>query len=116
MLEGEFEGVKAIYAVVPALIPRPIACGAYTSTPSTYFYLAEFVPMTEEVPMPQPFCAMVANLHKDSAPLTPNGNFGFHVTTYSVRTFRGTASVISLSHRTSLERYLPSREVSHLCG
>ena len=115
-LEGKFEGVKAIFAVVPTLIPRPIACGVYTSTPSTYFYLAGFVPMTEGVPMPRAFCAVLASLHKGSAPLSPNGKFGFHVTTYSVRTVRGTASFISLSHRTSLERSLPGREVSHLNG
>lgn len=101
-LEGEFEGVKAIYAVVPAHVPRPIACGAFTSTPSTYFYLAEFVSMKRKFLQPQAFGALLAKLHKDSTPLSPNGKFGFHVTTYAVCTFRGIASFISLSHRTFL--------------
>lgn len=45
--------------------------------------MAEFVPMIEEVPDPQSFCALLAKLHKDSIALSKNEKFGFHVTTYS---------------------------------
>lgn len=85
MLQSEFEGVTALHRVVPELVPRPIAWGEYKSIPSTYFYLADFVPMKHEVPEPQAFCALLARLHKESIPLSPKGQFGFHVQTFSVR-------------------------------
>lgn len=44
--------------------------------------MAELIPMIEEVPEPQSFCAVLAKLHKDSIALSENGKFGFHVTTY----------------------------------
>ena len=116
MLEGEFKGVKAIHTVAPKLVPQPIACGAYTSTPSTYFYLAEFVSVTGKAPEPPVLGAALAKLHKESVPKPPNGKFGFHVTTYAVRTFKGIASFISLSHRRSLERYRSSGEVPQVSG
>ncbi|KAL8787872.1 MAG: hypothetical protein Q9195_007565 [Heterodermia aff. obscurata] len=107
ILKGEFEGVKAIYAAVPALVPRPIACGAYTSTPSTYFYLAEFVSMIEEVPEPQAFCAMLAKLHQDSISLSPNGKFGFHVTTYAENKVQGPSEELDQLLPTLFDRVIP---------
>lgn len=86
MLRSEFEGVTALYRVVPELVPRPIAWGAYKSVPDTYFYLADFVRMKDkEMPKPQAFCELLAKLHNDSIPLSPAGKFGFHVQTYTVR-------------------------------
>lgn len=85
MLHSEYEGVRALHRVVPELLPRPIAWGAYKSMSSTYFYLADFVPMIEEVPEPQAFSALLARLHKESIPHSPNGKFGFHVQTFTVR-------------------------------
>ena len=83
MLRSEFEGISAIHSVVPEFVPQAIAWGTYASSSSTHYYLAEFIPMIEEVPEPQSFCAVLAKLHKDSVGLSPNGKFGFHVTTYS---------------------------------
>ena len=85
MLQSEFEGVTALHGVVRELVPRPIAWGEYKSVPSTYFYLADFVPMRMDMPEPRAFCALLARLHKDSIPLSPDGKFGFHVQTFSVR-------------------------------
>ncbi|KAI9728615.1 MAG: hypothetical protein M1828_002721 [Chrysothrix sp. TS-e1954] len=82
MSRGEFEGVSSLYQVVGQLVPRPIAWGEYKSEPGTYFYLAEYVDMTHELPSMQDFCKGLAQLHKDSAPLSPDGRFGFHETTY----------------------------------
>jgi protein-ribulosamine 3-kinase len=82
MLQSEFEGVSALYPIAPNLMPRPIGWGSYKSDPNTYYYLGEYVSMIEEIPDYQVFCAMLAKLHRDSMPLSPNGKFGFHVTTY----------------------------------
>ena len=46
MCEGEFESLKAIYAVAPDFVPKPHAWGKYEKTDAedrdTYFLLAEF--------------------------------------------------------------------------
>ena len=83
MLRSEYEGCSAIYPVVPDFIPRPIAWGTYRSDTNTHYYMAEFVPMSGEIPEPQSFCAALAKLHKNSIALSKNGMFGFHVTTYA---------------------------------
>ena len=95
MLQSEFEGVTALHSVVPELVPRPIAWGEYKSMPSTYFYLADFVPMKMDMPEPQAFCALLARLHRDSIPLSPDGKFGFHVQTFSVCRFPVRISVVA---------------------
>ena len=82
MLRSEYEGCSAIYPVVPDFVPRPVAWGTYRSDTNTHYYMAEFVPMIEEVPDPQSFCAVLAKLHKNSIARSKNGMFGFHVTTY----------------------------------
>ena len=45
--------------------------------------MSDFIPMSEELPDPQVFSAKLTQLHRDSISLSPNGKFGFHVTTYS---------------------------------
>lgn len=82
MLRSEYEGCSALYPIVPDFVPQPVAWGTYKSDPNTHYYMAEFIPMIEEVPEPQAFCAVLAKLHKDSIPLSKNGKFGFHVPTY----------------------------------
>lgn len=38
--------------------------------------------MIEDLPDVQQFCALLAKLHRESIPLSPNGKFGFPTTTY----------------------------------
>ena len=83
MVRSEFEGVNAIYAIVPDFVPRPIGWGTYKADQNKHFYMSEFIPMREELPDPQVFCAKLAQLHRDSISLSPNGKFGFHVATYA---------------------------------
>ncbi len=83
MVRSEFEGVNAVYPIVPDFVPRPIGWGAYKADQNKHFYMSDFIPMIEELPDPQAFCAKLAQLHRDSIPLSPNGKFGFHVTTYA---------------------------------
>ena len=81
MLHGEFESMKAIYALLPDFVPKPIAWGTYKSMPNTHFFLCEYREMTDVMPDPQKFSTRLAALHQNSK--SPNGKFGFHINTYS---------------------------------
>ena len=74
-MRGEFESQKALYEYVPLFIPKPINFGQYVSDPMTFFYLCEFIEMTEEVPRPRDFCASLAVLHNRS--MGEYNKFGF---------------------------------------
>ena len=53
MCEGEFESLKAIYAISPGFVPEPYAWGKYTQEiPETYFLLAEFRDVGRQVSIP----------------------------------------------------------------
>ncbi|KAE9369678.1 hypothetical protein N431DRAFT_380962 [Stipitochalara longipes BDJ] len=80
MVRGEFESMKAIHAVSPDFVSKPIAWGTYTTVPDTHFFLCEFRDMMEDMPEPHKFTARLADLHQNSK--SPNGKFGFHVSTY----------------------------------
>ncbi|MCJ1276192.1 hypothetical protein MMC21_003997 [Puttea exsequens] len=81
MLRGEFESMKVIHTLLPDFVPKPIAVGTYEMMPDTHFFICEFREMIEEMPDPNKFAARLAALHEDSK--SPNGKFGFHITTYS---------------------------------
>lgn len=81
MVTSEFESMKAVYAVVPEFVPKPVAWGTYTSIPDTYFLLCEFREMTDDMPEPHLFDASLSALHQRS--VSPTGKFGFHITTYA---------------------------------
>ncbi|KAI9792950.1 MAG: hypothetical protein M1816_001272 [Peltula sp. TS41687] len=81
MMLGEFTSVTEIEKVMPGLLPAPYAWGKFKAEDLlTYFYLSEFVDMdVVNAPEPSLFTAKVAQLHKTS--VSPEGKFGFHVTT-----------------------------------
>lgn len=83
LVHGEYEAAKALYDVAPDFLPKPIGAGTYLSDPNTHFCLSAYVDMIEEVPDMQKFCASLAKMHRDSVPLSPKGQFGFHVVTYN---------------------------------
>ncbi|KAF2831012.1 hypothetical protein CC86DRAFT_377933 [Ophiobolus disseminans] len=91
MSHGEFEGIKALHQVVPKGVPRPVAWGTYKSNPNIHFYLCDFVDMIEDLPDVPKFCALLAKLHMNSIPLSPNGKFGFHTMTYEGTMWQDTA-------------------------
>ncbi|KAI0199393.1 Fructosamine kinase-domain-containing protein [Astrocystis sublimbata] len=80
MALGEYEGSKALYKALPENVPRPIAAGALASDAKKHFYLAEFKNITDEMPETSKFVSVIAKLHQTTE--SPNGKFGFHVTTY----------------------------------
>jgi len=81
MMHGEYESMKAIHKLQPDFVPKPIAWGTYESVPNTHFFLCQFKDMTDEMPDPDQFTARLAALHQNSE--SPNGQFGFHITSYS---------------------------------
>lgn len=80
MIHGEYESIKAIYTLLPDFVPKPIAWGTYKTIPNTHFFLCQFREMIDEMPDPDKFAARLAALHQNSK--SPNGKFGFHITTY----------------------------------
>jgi protein-ribulosamine 3-kinase len=81
MIHGEYESMKAIYTALPDFAPKPIAWGTYETIPDTHFFLCQFREMIDEMPDPHKFTARLAALHQNTT--SPNGKFGFHITTYS---------------------------------
>ncbi|KAI9767665.1 MAG: hypothetical protein M1840_005536 [Geoglossum simile] len=84
MASGEFASISLIYAATPDLVPRPIAWGTYASIPAVHFLICDFHNMTDELPDINTFPAKIAELHKEGT--SPNGKYGFPVTTYHGRT------------------------------
>ncbi|KAK0739561.1 hypothetical protein B0T21DRAFT_409907 [Apiosordaria backusii] len=51
MVIGEYTSMITICSVVPNLVPKPLAWGAYGSLPETYFFLSQFKPMSYDLPL-----------------------------------------------------------------
>lgn len=49
MCHGEFESLKAIYAVSPGFVPKPYAWGEINNGKDDYFLLVEFCPFGRQV-------------------------------------------------------------------
>ena len=82
MMHGTFESEKMMYSFAPNNVPEPIAWGTYKSSPDTHFYLCAFHKMSDSLPDIQQLGKLVAKIHMDSIGKSPNGKFGFHVTTH----------------------------------
>lgn len=80
MMEGEFNGMSELYKTMPTLVPKPHSWGRYrVGNPETYFFLQDFIEMSDRVPDPEQLCTKLAALHRNS--VSPTGKFGFHITT-----------------------------------
>lgn len=89
MMEGEYWAMMELYKTIPTAIPKPVARGKFKSEcPPTYFFLCEFMDMSNQVPDPEKLCAKVVELHRNS--VSPTGKFGFHVRTCNGRTPQAT--------------------------
>ncbi|KAH9893009.1 Fructosamine kinase-domain-containing protein [Xylariomycetidae sp. FL2044] len=83
MMEGEYNSLTAIRAVVPSFAPRPYAWGRCKALPSSecYFLIMDFLDLAPQIDITSPpagadrFCARLAELHRQSA--SPTGMFGF---------------------------------------
>lgn len=89
MMEGEYWAMTELYKTIPEACPKPLARGKFeTESPATYFFLCNFVDMSNQVPDPDRLCACIIELHRKS--LSPTGKFGFHVRTCNGRTPQAT--------------------------
>jgi protein-ribulosamine 3-kinase len=83
-LEGEFKAMSELFKTMPTLVPRPFAWGKLQlQSPPTYFFLCEFVNISDSLPDPVKLGKCLAELHKES--VSPTGQFGFYVPTYDGR-------------------------------
>lgn len=81
MAEGEYEGQKALAAYIPDNVVHPIAWGTFEQDSKTKaFFIAGFRNLRPEVPTSEEFLPILKQLHQSS--VSPNGKFGFHVTTF----------------------------------
>lgn len=71
--------MKALHSASPDLTPEPIAWGSFAQADHVYFFLCEFIDMTDDLPEVQTSMKMLADLHTKSS--SPNGKYGFHVPT-----------------------------------
>lgn len=84
MVEGEFESMAALHAVVPDMTPKPYGWGTYESQPNLHWFLCEFLDMHEPATVRPPvveFCRRIADMHQRSQAMSTTGQFGFHVKT-----------------------------------
>ena len=80
-IEGEFRSMQEIYQTMPNFAPQPCSFGqAKTASLPTYFFICEFVNISDELPDPRLLGARLAQLHKQSQ--SPTGKFGFYCPTY----------------------------------
>jgi protein-ribulosamine 3-kinase len=79
MMEGEFTSMSELHKTMPNFVPRPYTWGKYhNESPETYFFLCEFIDMSDRVPDPNQLCSKLAQLHRTS--ISPTGAFGLQVT------------------------------------
>lgn len=80
MMEGEFNAMTELYKTMPVMVPKPYSFGKCNiESPETWFFLSQFVDMSDRVPDPNQLCSKLAQLHRTS--ISPTGKFGFHITT-----------------------------------
>ena len=79
-LKGEFESTTLIHSLAPGFCPKPISQGTLVGGSTSHYYMCNFYELFEGVPEPISFCQKVAQLHMNHR--SPEGKFGFHITTY----------------------------------
>ena len=90
MMEGEYNAMSELYKTMPKFVPKPISWGKFlVGNPDTYYFLSEFIDMSNRVPEPSQLCSKLAQLHRNS--VSPTGKFGMHVTTCQGRTSQAVA-------------------------
>ncbi|KAM7212467.1 Fructosamine kinase domain containing protein [Rhypophila decipiens] len=77
---GEFESTRELLSVIPNNVPQVVAHGPCASKPHRAFFLAKFRDMRDELPSASDLVSVVAAIHTKTS---PNGKFGYPVTTFS---------------------------------
>ncbi|KAI6082943.1 Fructosamine/Ketosamine-3-kinase [Hypoxylon rubiginosum] len=76
---GEYMAMLEIYNTLPDFAPQPRAYGKCADE-DAYFFLCDYLTISPDLPDPVRLGRKLAELHKKSR--SPNGKFGFHVTTF----------------------------------
>lgn len=80
MMKGEYNAMTELYKWAPDLVPKPHSWGKYAlPNPEAYFFVAQYIDMTGNMPDANQLCSKLAALQRSSK--SPYGQFGFHVTT-----------------------------------
>lgn len=80
MLEGEFYSMCELYRTAPTFVPRPYTWGKLNvNKPDTYYFLCDFIEMTNQNPDPVQLGTKLVQMHQASE--SPTGMFGFHINT-----------------------------------
>ena len=83
-MHGEYLAMSKLHKTLPDSTPRPRAWGKLAmKSPPTYFFLCDFVDISQGLPDPVILGRRISELHKWST--SPTGKFGFHVPTYDGR-------------------------------
>ncbi|KAK4239294.1 Fructosamine/Ketosamine-3-kinase [Achaetomium macrosporum] len=80
MAEAEYEGQKAISAMIPNHAIEPIAWGYYEGDRTKSWFLTHFRRLDPNTPAPSDLLPIVKTLHNNSR--SPTGKFGFHITAF----------------------------------
>lgn len=80
LAEGDYESQKALEAHIPDCIVHPLAWGRLQESNNGAFFLADFVTLQASPPSLPELLGILKTLHQ--SPTSPNGKFGFHVTTF----------------------------------
>ncbi|KAK3941412.1 hypothetical protein QBC46DRAFT_458299 [Diplogelasinospora grovesii] len=80
MSEAEYEGQKAISAVIPNNAVEPIAWGYYEGDKTKSWFLTYFRHLDANSPPAEQLLQIVKRLHQQS--VSPTGKFGFNVTPF----------------------------------
>ena len=85
LMKGEYNAMSELYKTMPDFVPKPVSWGKYhVGNPDMYYFLSNFIDMSDRMPEPNNLCSKLAQLHRDS--VSPTGKFGMHVTTCQGRT------------------------------
>ncbi|KAL8679764.1 MAG: hypothetical protein Q9186_003980 [Xanthomendoza sp. 1 TL-2023] len=85
LMEGEFHAISALHNADNLFAPKPYAWGKRSGPgPETYFFLLQYIDMSDRFPDPNQLCRRLAQLHRNS--VSPTGKFGFHINTCQGRT------------------------------
>ncbi|KAL8807731.1 MAG: hypothetical protein Q9182_000542 [Xanthomendoza sp. 2 TL-2023] len=82
VVKSKYESAKLLHTFSHMGLPKPVAFGTYASDPNSHFYLCAFIDMESRIPDPAKFCAILAEMHQNSIRHSPEGKYGFHVSTY----------------------------------
>lgn len=85
LMEGEFHAISALHGADNLIAPKPHSWGKRIGTAvDTYFFLLQYIDMSDRFPDPNQLCRRLAELHRNS--VSPTGKFGFHINTCQGKT------------------------------